>query len=134
MREEYGKRRSALRAAADLLTAKEIGRDRKAARPFFRIPAHCVLSFLPSAVCGKSHTRSRLTRTRDLAQPFIGVPSGLVRVAGSTHQDRDYTTDESATRAGAHRGRITRVHRVDPAPITEAREGEVNIVQSCEMH
>jgi hypothetical protein len=29
----------------------EIGRDRFAARPFFRIPAYCVLSFLPSAVC-----------------------------------------------------------------------------------
>jgi hypothetical protein len=94
--------------------------------------------FLLTANCGSCRLPSAGSRTRDHALhrtiAFIGVPSGLMRVAGSTRQDRDYTTDESATRAGAHRGRITRVHRVDPAPITEARDGEVNIVQSCGMH
>lgn len=53
-RQEKGKRRSALRAAADFLTAKEIGRGRIAARPFFRIPPVCALSFLPSALCWRS--------------------------------------------------------------------------------
>ena len=42
-------------------------------------------------------------------------------------------TDDSATQAGALRGCITRVHRVDAAPITEARDGAVNIVRKRKM-
>ena len=42
-------RRTALRAVADFPTAKEIGRDREAARPF--LPHSCVLRAVVPAVC-----------------------------------------------------------------------------------